>query len=81
MPYKPLPLRTFLKHIKIVNWSLKKGGVDYNLCNENGGFICSIKISHGRNSSSNEVVAVSVQKTERAFKERGWTWPPIKRKK
>lgn len=80
MPYKPLPLRTYLKYLKAVKWKLEKGGIDYNLQNESGGFICSIKVSHGRNTSSNEVVAISVQKTEKAFKIRGWAWPPVKKK-
>lgn len=80
MPYKPLPLRIYLQYIKIVGWTIKKGGVDYNLYNENGDFICAIKISHGRNSSTNEVVAICVQKTEKAFKIRGWKWPPVKKK-
>lgn len=80
MSYRPMPLRVYLRHIKIVGWTLEKGGIDYNLFNEKGGLVCSIKVSHGRNTSSNEVVSVSVQKTERAFKLRGWTWPPKKKK-
>jgi hypothetical protein len=36
-----------------------------------GGFICAIKVSHGRNSTANEVVAISVKKTEKAFKGHG----------
>jgi hypothetical protein len=36
MPYKPLPLRVYARHLKVVNWTLEKGGVDYNLFNENG---------------------------------------------
>jgi hypothetical protein len=81
MSYKPLPLRVYLRYIKIVGWTLEKGGVDYNLYNENGGFVCAIKVTHGSNTKSNEVAAQSVQKTEREFKTRGWTWPPSKKKK
>ena len=81
MSYKPLPLRVYFRLIKLVGWTLEKGGIDYNLYNETHGFICAIKVTHGKNSKSNEVTAQSIQKTEREFKRRGWTWPPLKKKK
>ncbi len=81
MSYKPMPLRVYLRYIKLVGWTLEKGSVDYNLFNENGGFLCAIKVTHGNHSKSNDIAAQSVQKTEREFKVRGWTWPPSKKKK
>jgi hypothetical protein len=78
MVYKPLEERTYLEYLKIVGWKLVKGSVDYNLLDDNGIFICSIKISHGK-SQKREVVAFSVHKTEKKFKERGLKWPPKKR--
>jgi hypothetical protein len=81
MPYKPMSLRTYLRYLKAVGWTLEKGGIDYNLYNENGGLVCSVKVSHGKNTTSNEVVAHSVNKTEKAFIERGFSWPPSKKKK
>lgn len=78
MAYKPLDRKIFLRYIKWVGWSLKKGSIDWNLYDENDVFLCSVKIAHGKNSKE-EVVAYSVQKTERIFKEKGLKWPPKKK--
>jgi hypothetical protein len=78
MVYKPLDKKIFLRYIKLASWSLEKGGIDWNLYDENGVFLCSIKIAHGKNTKE-EVVANSV--TEKIFKEKGLTWPPKKKKK
>jgi len=43
MPYKPMPFRTFQQYLKCVSWSLEKGSIDYNLYDDKGHFICSIK--------------------------------------
>ncbi len=80
MVYKPLDKKIFLRYIKSVGWSLEKGGVDWNLYDENGVFLCSIKIAHGKNTKE-EIVANSVNKAEKIFKEKGWAWPPKKKKK
>ncbi len=80
MVYKPLDEKTYLQYLKIVGWSLKKGSVDYKLHDENGTFVCAIKISHGKKTKQ-EVVARSVHKTEQEFKERGLVWPPKKKSK
>lgn len=80
MVYKPLDRKTFLRYMKLVGWSLEKGGIDWNLYDENNFFLCSIKISHGKNTKE-EVVANSVDKTKKIFKERGLLWPPQKQKK
>lgn len=77
MPYKPLPIKQFEKFIKSANWTLEKGKIDWNLYNENGDFICSIIIAHGKKAKS-EVTAFSVNKTKKAFEERGLLWPPKK---
>jgi hypothetical protein len=80
MPYKPMSQQFFRKYIEMVGWSLEKGGIDWNLYDENKVFICSIKIAHGKNTKE-EVVANSVHKTEKFFKEKGLSWPPKKKKK
>ena len=68
MIYKPLDKRTFLRYIKLVDWSLEKGGIDWNLFDEKGVFLCSIKIAHGKRTKE-EVVANSVNSTLQFF----WT--------
>lgn len=78
MVFKPLDKKTYLYYLKIIGWSLEKGSIDHKLYDENGQFLCSIKISHGKNTKE-EIVAMSVQKTVREFKERGLTWPPKKK--
>ncbi|MCE5317221.1 MAG: hypothetical protein LLG04_07650 [Parachlamydia sp.] len=76
MPFKPVPLRVFLDLVKLVDWDLKKGKIDWNLYDEENALVCSIKISHGKNSKANEVVAHSIKKVEREFKKRRLAWPP-----
>lgn len=75
MPYKPMPFKKYLQCLKKAKWALEKGKIDWNLYNENNIFICSIKIAHGKRTKE-EVIAASVKKTEKAFKERGLTWNP-----
>ena len=77
MTYKPLSIKQYEKFIKIAKWKLEKGKIDWNLYNEHGDFICSIIIAHGKNTKS-EVTARSVNKTKKAFEERGLSWPPEK---
>ena len=71
--------REYRRHIKIVGWGLEKGKIDYNLYDETGKFVCSIKISHGKNTKGGEVIAHCVKKTEQEFKKKGWKWPPKKK--
>lgn len=78
MTYKPLSVKTYLEYIKRVGWFLEKGSIDWKLFDEKGQFVCSIMISHGKNTKE-EVVAHSVQKTERFFKQGGLKWPPKKK--
>lgn len=78
MAFKPLDESTYRKYLKMVGWGLVKGSIDYKLLDENGHFLCAIKISHGKKSEKG-VVADSVKKTEREFKKRGWLWPPKKK--
>ncbi len=77
---KPLEERKYLAYLKLVGWNLKKGGIDYNLLDENGHFLCAIKIVHAK-GKKREVSALSIRKTEYEFKERGWSWPPQKKLK
>ena len=78
MVFKPLDEKIYLRYLKIAGWRLVKGSIDYKLYDANSQFVCAIKISHGRNAKE-EVVAMSVQKTAREFKERGLVWPPKKK--
>ena len=80
MVYKPLDRKRFLQYIKSVGWNLEKGGIDWNLYDEKNVFLCSIKIAHGKNTRE-EVIANSVDKVKKIFKEREWSWPPKKKKK
>lgn len=77
---KPLDERKYLAYLKMVGWSLQKGGIDFNLYDENNQFLVSIKIEHGK-GKKREVSATSIRKTEKEFKERGWVWPPEKKSK
>lgn len=79
MAYKPLPVSKYEQCIKLAGWTLEKGKIDWNLYDEYGNFICAIKIAHGKNTKR-EVVAISVKKTEVAFKKKGLVWPPLKKK-
>jgi hypothetical protein len=79
MPFKPMPLKVFRNHINAAGWSLEKGSIDHNLYDEKNDFACSIKITHGKNTKSNEIPAISVKKTENEFKKRGLSWPPKKK--
>lgn len=78
MPYKPIPPKIFEKYIKSVGWKLEKGSIDWNLYNERGDFVCAIIIAHGKRTKS-EVTAFSVNKTKKAFEERGLKWPPSRK--
>lgn len=79
MPFKPMPLRVFQDYLRMVEWELKKGKIDWNLYDEKNMLVCSIKIAHGKNTKANEVVAHSIKKVEREFKKRRLTWPPRKK--
>ncbi len=78
MVFKPLDENTYLKYLKLIGWTLAKGSIDHNLYDENGVFVCSIKIAHGK-GKKREVIAFSVHKTEQKLKERGMQWPPKKK--
>jgi hypothetical protein len=77
---KPLEERKFIAYLKNVGWSLKKGGIDYNLCDEFENYLCAIKVLHAK-GKKREIAASSIRKTENEFKERGWSWPPEKKLK
>lgn len=80
MPFKPMPVKKYLEYIRIANWQLEKGSIDWKLFNEEGKLICAIMISHGKRTNQ-EVTAYCVHKTENAFKKAGLLWPPIKKLK
>lgn len=77
---KPIEEDKYRAYLKRVEWKLEKGGFDYSLCDEDGKYLCTIKISHGK-QKKREVTASSVRKTEKEFNERGWKWPPVKKSK
>ena len=77
---KPLDERTYLAFLKLVGWRLEKGGIDYKLVDEEGTFLCAIKIIHAK-GKKREISAVSIRKTEHEFKIRDWSWPPKKKSK
>ena len=78
MVYKPLTRSKYKLYIKLLGWSLVKGGIDWKLYDENDDFLCTIIISHGKKAKE-EIVAYSVQQTERMCKKRGLEWPPKKK--
>lgn len=80
MVFKPLDKKVFLQYLRLVGWSLNKGSIDWNLHDENDVFVCSVKIAHGKRTKE-EIVAYSVHKVEKIFKEKGFSWPPKKKKK
>lgn len=77
---KPLEERKYLAYLKLAGWSLKKSGVDYNLLDEKGRFLCAIKIIHAK-GKKREISASSIRKTQYEFKERGLSWPSLKKSK
>ena len=79
MAFKPMEEREYRRLIKIVGWSLSKAGIDYNLLDERGNYVCSIKVTHGKNTKGGEIIAHCVKKTEKEFKERRKKWPPRKK--
>ena len=64
MAYKPMDEKEFRRLIKIVGWSLEKSGFDYSLLNEKGKYLCSIKITHGKNTKGGEVIPNMTQKLD-----------------
>lgn len=79
MPFKPMSLKVFLSYINSAGWTLERGSIDHNLYDDKNEFSCSIKITHGKNTKSNEISAMSVKKAEKEFKKRGLVWPPKKK--
>lgn len=73
---KPIPEKDFLRHLRLLGWTLKKGGIDYNLY-DGESFLCSIKIIHAK-GRKREASATSVRKIEKLCEERGLKWPPKK---
>jgi hypothetical protein len=79
MAFKPMDKREYLRLIRIVGWSLVKAGFDFSLLNEKRKFMCTIKITHGKNTKGGEIPAIHVRKTEKIFKQEGLQWPPKKK--
>lgn len=77
---KPLEEKKYLAYIQRVGWVLSKGGIDFNLYDENNKYLCTIKVNHSK-GKKREVSASSIRKTELEFEERGWLWPPKKKLK
>ena len=79
MVYKPMEVREYRRLLKLVNWTLIKGGTDYLLKDEDENLVCSIIVTHGKNTKRGEIPAFCVRKTEKMFVEKGLKWPPKKR--
>ena len=79
MPYKPMSPKDFKHYLKLAGWRLEKSSVDWSVFDENDEYVCTVIISHG--NTKQEVVAHSVNKVEKIFKERGLKWPPQKKSK
>lgn len=79
MAFKPMAARDYRRLLTYVRWRLEKSGFDYNLLDDKGNYVCTIKITHGKNTKGNEIPAVYVRKTEKEFKDRGLIWPPKKK--
>ncbi len=70
MAFKPMDEREFIRLIKIVGWSLKKSGFDYNLLNENGNYMCTIKITHGKNTKGERYQLTTLKRLKRCSNKR-----------
>ncbi len=68
MPFKPMKRRDYERWIKLFNWSLEKGSIDSNLYDQEGQWVCTIKMTH----PGGEVPAPYVEKTRKKLKERGF---------
>lgn len=79
MAFKPMDEREFRRLIKMVGWGLQKSGFDWNLLNEKGKYMCTIKITHGKRTKGGEIPAIYVRKAEKEFKQEGLKWPPKKK--
>lgn len=75
---KPIDEHTYHRYIRSLGWTLEKGGIDYNLYDQDYNFLCSIKIEHGK-GRKREISATSVRKTQKLCDERGIIWPPRKK--
>ena len=69
-----------LRYLEPVGWRVQESSIGYEVLNEEDEFFFVIKTAQGKNSKQ-EVVAFSVQKTEREFKKRSWQWPSQKKLK
>ena len=63
-----MPFRKFRKWLADYGWTVEKGGIDWNVLDENGCLVCSIIRQH---PGEDVVVAYSVKKVERKLRERG----------
>lgn len=74
---KPIPEHVFLRHLRLLGWTLKKGSIDYVLYNGDQ-LLCSIKIIHAK-GKKREASPTSIRKVEKLCEERGLKWPPTKK--
>lgn len=58
-------------------WYLEKGSIDWKLYDANGGFLCTIKITH----PGNEIIPMHVHKVKKMCQERGLIWEKKSQKK
>lgn len=65
---KVMTVKDFHKAIKAYGWTIKKGGIDWNVYDENGRFQCAVKPKH---PPGKEMTLSSVQRTVKKLKEAG----------
>lgn len=63
-----MPFRKFRKWLADYDWTVAKGGIDWNVLDESGYLVCSIIRHH---PGEDVVVAHSVKKVERKLPKRG----------
>jgi hypothetical protein len=68
MACKPIKRRDYDRWIRRFGWSLVKGGIDWNLLDAEGNWVCTVKVTH----PGGEVPGYHVQLTTRKLKERGF---------
>jgi hypothetical protein len=63
MPFKPMPVKKYKEYIRIANWKLEKGSIDWKLFNEEGNLVCAIMISVKTSIKRSQHIASIKQKT------------------
>ena len=68
MPYKPMSKKAYDAMLAKFGWRYRKGGIDYDLLDENGHRVCTINFVKGKA----EIAAPYVKKTRDHLIQRGF---------